>query len=779
MRRGTICIVLCAAFCACIQADSSNRFRYLGAINGIGGVGDYLVGPGPSGQRYYVVYTYPNSALDVVSLDPATGAVQVFPSPAASEQSGHTMTVAKDGNLYVGTSPNAHLLRLETATGKFTDLGRPSSSESFIWCTALGADGKVYGGTYPSAKLIRYDPATGVSEDLGRMDPVEMYGHTVAASTDGFVYVGIGYGTAHLAAYQIATGTHSDILPAQYQLAGGVTDVYPGTDGKVYASINGQYFRLDGFNITPIASSAAAPAVPRNVFADGSSVSISGTTVKRASSGTTTWFPYQYTGEPLFLYRIGLGPDSLLYVSSILPFDLLQADPVLGGLTNLGQFGGGEAYSLMAYAGRLRLAAYSAYAPLLSFDPMQPVYSGPISNPTLTNFAGSDADWRPQSMIAGSDGSIYIGAQAGYGKLAGPLTVWNPTTNSVSQYTLYDDQSIISVTEAAGYIVGATSIKGGEGSHPTATQAHMFLWDPAKASMVFDTMPISTGTIANLVSKDGIIYGVAGSVFFVYDPVARQTTYHARLVDSVSQQIFTPLASSMAVGADGNLWGLADLGIFKIDLKTYTGTVVAQPPESITSGFAMDASNIYFASGSSLYSYLWSPLLVAEAATGRPFLAPDSIGSLYGDSLPAGVDTVTIHDSAGRDHAATVVYSGAGQVNFVVPSDVSLGFGQITAAGISSPIEIRQVAPGIFAATQEQPGDVTLYATGIRHYDDISQVVAHLGTAVAHIQYAGDQEQYPGLDQINLAVPWGMSGPVTLSLWVNGVAANSISLTLP
>ncbi len=390
--------------------------------------------------------------------------------------------------------------------------------------------------------------------------------------------------------YQISTGTHSEILPEQYQVAGGVTYVYPGTDGKVYASVNSQRFRLDGFNITPIAASAAAPA---------------------------------------------------------------------------------------------------------------------------------------------------------------------------------------------GMIVGATSVKGGGGSVPTASGATLFLFDPATRTKIFDTKPISTGTIGNLVSSGNLVYGVAGSVFFVWDPVGRAATYHARLVDSGTRTIFTPLASSMAVGADGNLWGLADLGIFKIDLKTYAGTVMATPPKSISSGFAMDASNIYFASGSSLYSYLWSPLLVAEAATGRPFLAPDAIGSLYGDNLPAGVTSVTINDSSGADHAATVIYSGAGQTDFVVPSDVSPGLGRITAAGITSPIEIRPVAPGIFAATQEQAGYVTLYATGVRHCSDISKVVAQFNAANGQVQYAGDQRQYAGLDQINLAVPAGLTGTVTIRLWVDGVAANPVTVTLP
>jgi hypothetical protein len=548
--------------------------------------------------------------------------------------------------------------------------------------------------------------------------------------------------------------------------------VYAGTDGRIYASIGSQTFRLQAFNATPISSSAAAPAVPRNVFADGSTISISGATVKRTSSaGKLSTYPYGYTGEPLFLFRLGLGPDSLLYASSILPFDLVRADPVFGGLTYLGQFGGGEAYSFLAQGGLLRIAAYSGFAPLLSLDTTLPISSVGYANPALVPFAGSDADWRPQSMIAGSDGKIYIGAVAGYGKLAGPLTVWDPSTNKVAQYTLYGDQSIISVTEAAGMIVGATSINGGGGSYPTATQARLFLWDPAVSAMTFDTMPISTGTIGNLASANGMVYGVAGSVFFVYDPVGRQTTYYARIP-------FTPLASSMAVGRDGNLWGLSDAGIFKIDLKTYAGTVEAAPPQAITSGFAMDASNIYFASGSKLYSYQWAPLLVVSAATGRPMLAPDSIGSIYGGALPAGIDKITIRDSAGQDHSAAVLYSGVGQVNFVVPGDIALGTGQVTAAGVSSPVEIRQVAPGIFASVQE-PGDVTLYATGVRHCTALSHVVALADAEYAEVQYAGPQNEFAGLDQVNLKLPPGLSGTVTLRLWVDGIAANSISITMP
>ena len=208
-----------------------------------------------------------------------------------------------------------------------------------------------------------------------------MYSRFVVGSSDGFIYVGIGYGAAHLVAYQISTGSHRDILPTQFQLAGAAVYVYPGAGGKVYASVGNQSFRLDGFSITPVAASLAT-AAPRNVFSDGSTISVSNGSVKRTSaSGQVTTYPFAYTGEPLFLFPIGLGPDSLLYASSILPIDLLRADPVFGGLTNLGQFGGGEAYSLMAYGGRLRMAAYSGVAPLLSLDLHDPSPPGRMPIP--------------------------------------------------------------------------------------------------------------------------------------------------------------------------------------------------------------------------------------------------------------------------------------------------------------------------------------------------------------------------------------------------------------
>jgi streptogramin lyase len=537
-------------------------------------------------------------------VDPDTGAVQVFQNPAKTEWSAKGMVVGLDGNLYFGTAPGAHLLRLETATGKLTDLGQPSRTETYIWQTALGVDGKIYGCTYPSAKLVRYDPVSNVSEDLGRMDPIQMYGRTITATADGFVYVGIGSATAHLAAYQISTSVHQDILPPAYQVSG-FAYTHLGTDGNAYALIGNQNFRLKGWNAIPVTPAAVASAPAPNVFADGRRIGIANGFINVTDPHTGKWttaFPYDYVGEPLAVWRASLGPDGMLYASTVLPANLIQADPRTGTLARVGQMGGGEAYSLLANNGRLLIAAYYGNAPLMSFDPTKPFTTSTPPNPSLTTYTGQDNGWRPQSMIAGPDGLIYIGAVAGYGQLMGPLTVWDTADGSVNQYPIYEDQSVVSVATANGFIVGGTSVSGGGGSHPTATEAKLFMWDTVKARKIFDTVPVAkAATITNLVTApSGTVYGTAGTTLFAFDTQTQRVSLSLDLGLSA-------LPSSLMAGPDGNLWGLTADGIFQFDLGNHT-TKLTRTPQQVTAGMAMDAENIYFASGSTLFSYRWAPL---------------------------------------------------------------------------------------------------------------------------------------------------------------------------
>ena len=213
--------------------------------------------------------------------------------------------------------------------------------------------------------------------------------------------------------------------------------------------------------------------------------------------------------------------------------------------------------------------------------------------------------------------------------------------------------------------------------------------------------------------------------------------------------------------------------------------------------------------------------------------APDEVVSMFnviglagntGATLPlntslAGV-TVTIRDSAGATRAALLygAFASTGQVNFVIPTGTAKGAATVTVTALSgsqtAQITIADVAPGLFTATQNGRGIPTgqivlvhadgshtveslvtlsgsayvataikltastdqvflqLYGTGIRH---AAKVTAAVSGAPATVLYAGQQDAYPGLDQVNLQLPNDLkAGTLNIVVTAAGQAANSV-----
>jgi len=607
--RIVVSVVTVIALNACLGCDvtltpsipsgsQQGSFSLIGKLSGIGDASSSAVGPAPNGkQRYYISYIYdPSAGLDIVGVD-STGKVSVFPTPVASEFAGYGTLVGVDGNMYFGTVPHAHVLRLNTNTDQLDDMGVPASSEQYIWELTNGGDGKIYGCTYPSAKLVRYDPKTLALEDLGRMDDSEEYARTCAADQYGFIYVGIGSNTSNIAAYEIATGQHREIIPTAYLTAGFGQLVTDG-EGKVHGRVGNHWFGLTGWTATP--ENSVPMQSPNNVFADGTMISISGGTVQLENPATnqSSTLPYAYKGKGLPVFRIGMGPDNALYASTALPFYLFKQGA--NGFSNIGQLGDGEAYSFLPLNGRLLIGAYSALAPLMSYDVTRGIANlGPEPNPTMVVYPGENEGWRPLGMIAAEDGNVYIASIPGYGVLNSPLTKWDPQTNSVSNLTILQDQSTTSIVCVSQRLVVGTSISGGPGTSPTASQSMLVLLDSNDAP-TYMTAPVKGAKrIANLVAlPSGEIVGIADKTAFLYD------LDHRELLASTSLSS-TPLDNSLTLGPDGNLWGLTSDSIFRLDKNTLSVSALISTPNEITSGIAMDGANIYFGSNSDIYSFNW------------------------------------------------------------------------------------------------------------------------------------------------------------------------------
>ncbi len=582
-------------------------FTRLATFHNVGQILRSIVGPGPKPdeERFYQSYIYTGGTLEIVAIDPKTGQHQAYRSPLASEYGAWAMVAGPDGNIYVGTLPSAHILQLNPRTGQFVDLGRPSSTEEYIWRLAVGADKKLYGCTYPQAKLVRFDPATKELSDLGRMNLREQYAQSVAASDDGFIYVGIGTQKAHVVAYEIATGQHRDVLPEKIDVTT-TAGVHRGDDGKIYAGVGDHYFRLERWEAKPIAAAEVHSEVVPNRLKDGRTIvgtANSELQVHDPKTNSDAKLPFVYKGQPIAIFRLGMGPDGMLYGSTAMPIHFLRVEPRNGELTYLGRLGGGEVYSFLNYGEKLLCAAYSGNAPLMVYDPRMPfaLEASEKSNPKMVSYERQIPSWRPKAMIASAKGDIYLGSVAGYGYLGGPLTKWNSSTGQVEGFPhTVQDQSVVTLCEANGLIVGGTTVIGGGGSHPTQKEAKLFLWDPVAKRKVFETVPVAGAKeIGDLITApNGKVLGIAEGTLFVFDPEQRQVVHRAAVPFPLS---IDATYNSIAVGYDKQIWGLCRKGVFVIDPNTYVVTLVAEAPEPITAGFVMSDRSIYFGAGPHVY----------------------------------------------------------------------------------------------------------------------------------------------------------------------------------
>jgi uncharacterized protein (TIGR03437 family) len=232
-------------------------------------------------------------------------------------------------------------------------------------------------------------------------------------------------------------------------------------------------------------------------------------------------------------------------------------------------------------------------------------------------------------------------------------------------------------------------------------------------------------------------------------------------------------------------------------------------------------------------------LLNTSAASGQvQLLAPDSIATAYGSGLASAAAvaptpnwpttlsgaSVSIRDFEGRTHAGRIYFASPGQINYLIPPEVSDGFALVT---VNAPggrkqegvIRVSRVAPAVFYAgtgiaasallirakadgTQELEQTVLVtnqgqvvargltlgpegeqevllaFGTGIRLRTALERVTATIGGVAAPVLYAGPQNEYPGLDQVNILLPKSLRGRgiVDVVISVDGAVANRVRI---
>lgn len=532
-------------------------------VKSLGEKFDPTVAPGPDDKQYlYVNYLNFNNTLDLVRIDlnsivdngpgGKTFDTKVFDNPTG-ETGARTMVLGTDGNLYLGTSPHAHILKLNTkeeeeeAFEDFLDLSGGTSppvcgAPVTIWQLAFGADGNLYAATSPNSALIRIDtnPDSPGFENLGTMDPDPIKGcaskrpmaRTIAPGTGAdakYMYIGLGAEKAGIAAYDTSTGGKQRVtLPKNFEDIPGTIDVWQADDG-VYGSIaspsptnelgadchllpNGkmpstQYFKITGTEATKKCAGGwkATPKTYRDgrtiiTLSGGGTITLDNNGMLTTATPKGTEGPYKidYEGREPKIFSLGIGPDHVIYGSTALPAKLIKFEG--SALSEIGPIGDGEAYSFATLADKLYMGIYSGDYPLSAYTP--PSLAAPSGTldgfPPACNYKGKDYDydkclldatWRPFAMVADPDGKLYTGGTGGYGKLVGTFAVYTPGLENPKVYNT--DQSITTLATWTGTGTGRLRLFGGTSIYGDSTNPKNHADPPA---FLFEVDP-ANGTV--------------------------------------------------------------------------------------------------------------------------------------------------------------------------------------------------------------------------------------------------------------------------------------------
>lgn len=558
---------------------------------------------------------------------------------------------AVNGTVYFGMT-EGQLYSWKPGDEEITDHGTPFPGQQ-IWRLATAPDGTVYGGTYPGGRLFSFDPATGQTADLGQVNAGETYLRSLAIDDD-YVYAG-SQPNAKLARYDRHTGEVTDIpIPIAGQgttydmtLAGGylfvrvepfntlivydtsdlsVVNTVPKVTGRVISQADPSgksvWFRLNN-GVDPVGiyrydlemHTYSSLGFNPNAFPgawmwyeDPDQETWPGmTAIMTYYNGRIyTWNETKrkglYFGEadlestPNPIQTIGAGPDGNLYISGFLsPPGMSRFDPATDQYTLLA--GAGQIEGIGTFGDSLVLGRYPK-ADLLRYDTTQPWANG--TNPAAPVSIGDEQD-RPHSLVRVGD-RMAVSTVPVSGRLGGAITLWDPATGDTDVHrNLVPDQGVVSLAERDGLIYAGTTINGGYGTEPTATEAELFAFDPETGDVVYRTVPVPGAVSVNALTfdEDGVLWGIADGYLFSVDPVDGTVIR--------TEQVFPHRTSMYAADRaivfrdDGYLYATASGSLWRVDPGSFTAELLADDGAGhLTEG---SDGNLYYARVATLYRW--------------------------------------------------------------------------------------------------------------------------------------------------------------------------------
>ena len=515
------------------------------------------------------------------------------------------MAQAAAGNLYAYTGSPGHFLKYDAATGKLVDLGVPANPANYWLGNAVGPDGKFYVGSYPQACLVRCDPRTGKVENLGRLpdDPKQFYLLHPAASADNVIYCPVGLHHQELWAVDAGTGVKKQILPESLTRAQGNPRVWLAADGHVYGESGDAKFRCypDRVEI----GETQSPASRKPLVAGDKIVGYINAAGKLAltdmKTRKVTLFQTHYEGAPRSIFSVSCERDGVIYGGTFSPAISFAYDTRSGKFTNFGELATKKTqiYDTLNHPSGLFLSSYMP-ASVDFFDPARPINK--TDNPRhVVTVAGQE---RPVQLALGPDGMIYSGTFPSKGRLGGALVRVNPNDFTCKVWTnVIPNQSIFSVAAVPelGGLFCTSSIQGGSSAIPTEKEACVFLWDCRRETVVCRAQPVAGTTQYGAVvhARNGLLYGTASAKYYAFDSAKQKVVFTGTL--PVASLRF-PELSHQPAGPKGLIYGVGDDAVFAIDPADHSAKIIARD-DSLKRAygfFVAQDETLYYGCGSRL-----------------------------------------------------------------------------------------------------------------------------------------------------------------------------------
>jgi hypothetical protein len=550
------------------------------------------------------------------------------------------VTQASDGTVYAGSYPNAHVYSYDPQTRSIVDLGAPVPGEIVLYGFRPGSGGRIYGGTYPSAHVFSYSPSEGF-RDYGRMHPTEQYVIDVAVDPARNVLWAAINSRGYLIRVDLATGEKRDIWPealrgapsgpADINFVGGKLFIKRGnlqalvldpdtgavlaenftmssrgtstvaSDGRsVYFTSGTQLWRYDLTTDTygPTLDAAGKPVVAAGPaigwgFIDHKLYAAVGNYQGQAlwydpATGANERYVLPFPPQALDINNISADPAGRIYTNLYINGNLAVLDPATGKPTNLGRLGQADGFGW--YGGKMYQGVYP-YGGVLEYDPAKPYKLG--TNPREVFRLQPDGQNRPVSF-ASAGSKIYVGSTPDYGLWGGALTVYDTATGErTTRRDIVADQGVISLAVANNRIWAGTTINGGGGTEPKATEAKVFTADLDTGEKITEYIPVpGADAITSVVAgPDGMIWGLADGELFILDPTTGVVVHRQDVPGG-----YSGVQDELVVNAaDEHVYASLDGNLLKIDPLSKTVRVIR---DAQTYRLTQDArGNLWFRNG--------------------------------------------------------------------------------------------------------------------------------------------------------------------------------------